>query len=581
MSRRRLLLLLFALGAGLVLPGLARAAGECGVPTDGPAWIDFGHPAVAKVFTRPGVIVAASSGEFPAQLRAAGVTTLYWDMNLKNRIGVPTTPAPASSIVDRANRLFDFAAKQSGCDKPIIVLNELFGAQLELPWSTANAQYRENVLAFLRALSGRGARPMLLIPARNPYTEGSAADWWREAARYTDLVPEVYFSAPTIHGAGSLLGNRRLRTAMRRAVRTFTALGIPASKIGIVLGFQASAGSGGREGLEPASAWFNVVKWQVLAAQQIARETKLGSVLSWGWGSYRVSAHDSDKEGTACVYLWTRDPSLCDAPALAGPDFDTSLTDGQISLPAGQQCSFGLDAVPLSAVSGLTRLTGDREIAYSALLARIAESRARIVTPEDVLAAERAVIRTRFRGGRGLYMQALTTAGASLGTARAILADELRRVRIESKLWAEPPSAREVSAFYLAYPDLLTRAVEVDPSPWWLDRKKRGIALAPLAPEQVFLLPEGRRVSVRALDGTYTIRALGEAQQLGSLPLVQARPAIVAALTAFARRGAFERWTVGRQTQVLRGATCIRDDLPAPGTIRLTSYLPYLALAAA
>jgi len=294
-----------------------------------------------------------------------------------------------------------------------------------------------------------------------------------------------------------------------------------------------------------------------------------------------VSAHDSDKEGTACVYLWTRDPSLCDAPALAGPDFDTSLTDGQISLPAGQQCSFGLDAVPLSAVSGLTRLTGDREIAYSALLARIAESRARIVTPEDVLAAERAVIRTRFRGGRGLYMQALTTAGASLGTARAILADELRRVRIESKLWAEPPSAREVSAFYLAYPDLLTRAVEVDPSPWWLDRKKRGIALAPLAPEQVFLLPEGRRVSVRALDGTYTIRALGEAQQLGSLPLVQARPAIVAALTAFARRGAFERWTVGRQTQVLRGATCIRDDLPAPGTIRLTSYLPYLALAAA
>ena len=70
----------------------------------------------------------------------------------------------------------------------------------------------------------------------------------------------------------------------------------------------------------------------------------------------------------------------------------------------------------------------------------------------------------------------------------------------------------------------------------------------------------------------------GEPQPLGSIPLAQARPAISAALAVFERRAAFERWTVGRQEYALRLAICTRDEMPTPGTIRLTGYLPFLSL---
>jgi hypothetical protein len=68
-------------------------------------------------------------------------------------------------------------------------------------------------------------------------------------------------------------------------------------------------------------------------------------------------------------------------------------------------------------------------------------------------------------------------------------------------------------------------------------------------------------------------------QPLGSVPLVQARSAIASALAAFDRRAAYERWSVGRQDSVLRAITCMRDDLPGAGTIRLTGYLPFLSTA--
>ena len=55
-----------------------------------------------------------------------------------------------------------------------------------------------------------------------------------------DLVPEVYFRAPTIHKLGPVLGSRRMRVAMRRALTRLTDIGIPPSKLGVVLGFQTA-----------------------------------------------------------------------------------------------------------------------------------------------------------------------------------------------------------------------------------------------------------------------------------------------------------------------------------------------------
>jgi len=573
---RKLLLVVFA---ALALPGHA-AAGPCGVPDSKPLWVDFGTPDMASLFGRPGMALGVSSGEFPAQMRAAGASTMYWDMHLNKRVGTPSKPADPATITERANRLYDFAAQQMECPTPRIVLNELFGAHLETPWSATNEQYRENVLVLVRGLAARGARPMLLLSTR-PYTDSeAAAGWWRELGRHADIVPEVYFNARGIWRMGSIAGNRHMRTAMRRAVGNLTAIGIPTAQIGVVLGFQTRKGVGGRDGLQPDDAWYEVVKWQARSARQVAQEMGLAWIFSWGWASYSQSADNGDKQIAACVYLWARDPDagLCDGPTAAGPRFSASLTDGQLRLNPGDQCRLNGRAIRSQAVAALARVTADRAVAFTVLLARVAEEPYAKVPPTRVLAAERAVITLRFGGSRAAYLAALAKANATVGIARGVLADELRRLQLARGMRARLPASREVKTFYTSYPDLLVRQIEAEPAPWWLGNRTRGLAMIGLAPERVFALPADAQTKLWALDGVYKVIAHGETQTLGSVPLDQARPAIAAALNAFARRAAFERWSVGRQVYFTRLMTCRRDDMPDPGTVRLTSYLPFLSL---
>src|SRR5215216_5695460 len=165
----------------------------------------------------------------------------------------------------------------SDCSRPWMALNELFGAHLTTPWTATNARYRQNVIIFVRTLRELGARPMLLISSK-PYTAGDARLWWLEAAHYADLVQEVYYSGKVIHRQGAITGSRTMRNRFREAIRTFTDIGIPAKRVGIMLGFQAS----NRGPLNPIP-WFEHVKLQALAAKQVAKETGVGSVWSWGW----------------------------------------------------------------------------------------------------------------------------------------------------------------------------------------------------------------------------------------------------------------------------------------------------------
>jgi hypothetical protein len=573
---KKLLVATAAVVAAVLMPAEARAIGQCGLPSTKPIWIDFGTPELGDVFGRRGVIMGASTGDFPAQMRARGAKTIYWDMNLNRRVGTPSAPEPAELIVERANRLFDFAAQQSGCDKPLIILNELFGANLETPWTASHAQYRSNVMTLLRTLAERGSRPYLLVP-RLPYTQSDdAAAWWREASRLAYILPEVYFHAPTMWRIGAISANRRMRVAFRTAVRAYTTLGIPTERLGIVLGFQASRGFGGREGLEPDHAWFEVVKWQVLAAKQVARETGIGTIVSWGWASYRQTVHDADKKPTACVYLWTRDPGLCKGRAAAGRRFNASRTEGQLRLPAGVQCTIGRQRIRSGELATLQRITGDREVAYAALLARITEAQHARVPMQRVLAAERAVIAMRFGGSGARYRAALARAGANVAVARGVLGDELRRIEIERGLRARRPSASAVSTFYVSYPDLLTRSVRVDPAPWWLGGRKAGLAFDTLVPGRLFALPTGRKATLRGLEGAYAVTPLGPPVPLGLVPLAQARGSIASTLAAFEKREALERWSVARQERVVLQAICRGDELPLPGAVGLSAYLPFL-----
>jgi hypothetical protein len=369
--------------------------------------------------------------------------------------------------------------------------------------------------------------------------------------------------------------------AFRQRILDYVEMGIPPSRIAIFLGFQVGRGTGGREGLERIR-WFDHTKLQVLAARQVASELGIHSIWSWGWGHWGTKKPDPDKEIAACVYLWTRNPSLCNGPAMAGPRFDTDLTTGQISsLRRGVVCEIGDVTVSGRQIAGLTRVTGDRQAAFTALSERAAASLKVPVSSADIVAAERGIIVNRFHGSRGAYRAALGRVGANVGIARGVIADELREAALEPRLAARRPTGREVGEYYETFGDAQARAVEVKPAPSWLGGQTRGVALATVAPARVFSLRVGGKpTKIRTRDGVFKVRALGAVQPLATFPFARARAGVYAALLRSAHAEAYERWLLRQQQSALDIAVCRRDELPMVGTVDLTNQLPFLELTA-
>jgi len=127
--------LLLALAACIVAPFALPAAGtatdsaaiSCGLPEAQPVWIDFADGSVSfwgERFGRPGVVVATGGPQLAADARASGAATVDWDMYLRKRVGTPSAPADPSLIEGRADALFDYAVTVSGCQRPLLGLNE-------------------------------------------------------------------------------------------------------------------------------------------------------------------------------------------------------------------------------------------------------------------------------------------------------------------------------------------------------------------------------------------------------------------------------------------------------------------------
>lgn len=578
---RRFLVVVALLVAAFAVASPAHAADPCGIPTSGTQWVDFADGSVPfwDRFARPGVIAAASNLLFPPQLRAGGARTVYFDLYMNNRVGSPSRRKDPAKIEDEANRIFYRAVASTGCSAPWMALNELFGANTTTPWTPVNAQYRANVVTFVRTLAARGAKPYVLVPTE-PYAAGEALEWWRQVAAYAYVIPEIYFAAPQIHKLGVILGSRRMRMAFRQRIRDYVEMGIPPSRIGIFLGFQVGRGTGGRENLERIR-WFDHTKLQVLAARQVASELNINSIWSWGWGHWGTKKPDPDKEIAACVYLWTRNPALCNGPGMAGPRFDTDLTTGQItSLRRGVVCKIGDVELGGRAIAALTRVTSDRQAAFTALSERAAGSLRVPVSSADIVAAERAIVATRFRGSGAAYRAALARAGANVSVARGVIADELREAALEPHLSARRPTGREVGEYYETFGGAQARAVEVKPAPSWLGGQTRGVALATVAPARVFSLRVGGKpTKLRTREGVFKVRALGAVQPLATFPFGRARAGIYAALMRSARSEAYERWLLRQQQSALDAAICRRDELPVVGTVDLTNQLPFLELA--
>ncbi len=283
-----------------------------------------------------------------------------------------------------------------------------------------------------------------------------------------------------------------MRKGMRGLVARFGAIGIPASRVALELQFQSAPGQGGRQGLQPTAAWLEFVKLEALAAKQVAEDTRIEGVWSWGWPSFSVAGNDPDKPAAACVYLWTRDPKLCDAPAVAGAGFNTSRTEGQVELPAGIRCTFGAQRIAKDDVGRTATLTGDLAAAATALLQRVVLRADEPVDPLTVLAAERAIVRDRFAGSGTRYRAALAAAHLTQPDARAIIADRLARDRVKERFRPKPATARQIADFSATYSATNVRLVSVDAPAPWLGGAQRGFAVETIAPEQVFSLPLGK-----------------------------------------------------------------------------------------
>jgi hypothetical protein len=531
----RKLLTILLLGVAFAAAAESAAAAPCGLPDSKPLWVDFGAPELLARFGRPGVVVAGSGADYPSKARAGGAKTVYWDMYLSSRVGTPMAPADPHGLPAKAQRVFDFAVLSAGCPDPVIAMNELFGASTPTPWTPTTARYRANVLEWARLLKAKGGHPVLLVSSE-PFTGGDAGQWGRELALVADIALEKYFNAPAVHRAGPELGSRRMRTSMRDSLAKLFAVGVPPSKLGLVLAFQTRRGTGGREGLEPAGAWFEVAKLQALAAKQIARELGIAQVWSWGWGFFNEQARDPDKLGAACVWLWARDPSLCD-PASVGERFDRDVRAGQIDLPSGVRCALGEATITTKEIAALTRLTRDSAAALAILYARLVQQRAATAAPGEVRAAERSIVKRHFGGDRAAYLAGLRRAGATPGVALGAIADELRREAVLVRLRVPSPSADAIAEFAATY------------------------ASMPL----------------RDIPGAGELRGVDPATPLGLLTPQLARPVIVRALRHAARVERYAAWAERRREVALDAVRCTRDRLPDVAAAPLTSWLPFLA----
>jgi hypothetical protein len=582
--KRLSLLLLLAVVAGLTASAHptapeAATADACSLPAKKPVWIDFADGSVPfwELFAKPGNVAAASNFIFPPQIRARGARTVYFDLNFTRRTGTPTEPADPATVVDRANRFYTYTSNSMGCANPVIAENELQGASTLTPWSPGNAQYRANVLTFLRTLAAHGAKPVLLVSSI-PYTGGDAGDWWRQVAQVASIVREVYFPAPKVYKLGVVQGSRTIRQMFRGGAQDFISIGIPPSKLGIMLGFQTTPGSGGREQLRPAGKWFELTKLEALAAKTVARELGLATVWSWGWATWTAGESDPDKPADACVYLWSRDPRLCDAPRKAGPALNTNLTDGQLVFPPGSRCTVYGRQVRWDVAASISRVTRDPQPAFTAAYSRaVASSYARVGT-STILNAEKAVISLHFHGSRSAYGAALRHDHANVAIARGVIGDELRRSLIQSRLHVGGPSAAEVQSYYDTYAGAPVRLVQVKPAAPWLANSKRGFALGAVAPPRVFTLRNGQQATMRTMTGVFKVKALGPTVDLAELPLAKARRPIVTALISLARDTAYQNWLLAREKSAQSQTLCWRDQLPAVEVVPLTDYLPYLAL---
>ena len=554
-------------------------AGGCGIRAQQTVWGEYGWPSLLPILAKPGTLLAAtthSGSDYAVAARRRGAATYAFDLKLSMKVGTPAAPADPSTIEAAAQAEYQRAVVRSGgCSTPLVVENELFGAKIPTPWAASTAQYRANVLAFLQDLAAQGAHPVLLVN-KSPYAgSADAVAWWRSVAKVSDVVREVYLPATRIWPLGPILGNRLLRESYRTAAPTSPSLGIPANRLGIMISFLSHKGVGGRNGLEPASAWYQVVEVGRPLGEASGEGAGAGLGLLLGLAGVEQEGDGSRQaEGGLRLALGAQPSPL--QRAADARDGLRPLADRRAARPptrhrlphGGHRChrrryphlAHGLDRRPRRRAQRPVR-AAHRVVGAPGLAARRA-CRAAGGDPGVVPWAAQRLSRRASPGARRRRHRAR-------GARRRAPA-----CRLEQQRPARRPQAGEVAAFYAAYPTCSSGAST--------SRRRRRGSRAPgsRSPRRhrsgCSRCHGGRRASRPCSGGSPSGRSVPRSRS--GLPLPAARPAIVAALRGFERAQSFEQWTIGEQNQALNRTICLRDQLPQPAAIDLTEYLPFLRL---
>ena len=338
---------------------------------------------------------------------------------------------------------------------------------------------------------------MLLITAR-PYTGGDAADWWQQAAAVAEIVREDY--VPATSDVEARADPRQPQPPERvpaggRRPHVDRDPAEPRRADG-----QLRDDEGLRRPQRPRAGRRRGTRWRSgrqLAAQQVAAETGIASVWSWGWGdverrragsrqAVRRSARGSGRGRRRSATRRRR----------SAPGFDASRTEGQLSAArrrdavrrrAGRRCRTRRS-------SSSSCVTGDRETGVQRALraARRERRRRRCSTAERPRRRAGGDRCRRFGGSRAAYVAALAAGARERRRSRAaILGDQLRRAQVEATL-AAPDAVRRRG------PDLLhvvpgparSGSCRRSPAPSWLGGKTQGLAISEVAPDRLFALAD-------------------------------------------------------------------------------------------
>ena len=362
-----------------------------------------------------------------------------------------------------------------------------------------------------------------------------------------------------------------MRRGMRGLVRRFTEIGIPASRVALELQFHSAPGQGGREGLQPRSKWLEIVKLEALAARQVTKELGTHSIWSWGWATFSTAGIDRDKGEAVCVYLWVRDPKPLQRAGCGGARRSTPRSPPASSgFLAGTICTLHAGELRTDAVAPLLRALGDRDVARSVVLERL-------------VLASKVELEPRRRAGRGARPRRGAPRRQPRGVpngARSRPARPCRRPRAPRGRAPARGDSRPVPAAAARAPAPSPRSMRPTPLQARVRRGSRsrwagsagGIAWpgardGRAAPD---LLPRGQRLRPQPPGAGRGAPARGD-DDARRASARTARPAIVIALTRFARALRTRAGSCGRRSgrsrRQLSRRRAAADGARSPSTI--------------